>query len=115
MVVASVPNPEKKKRAVASFERLGVDEDSRKETSNGIGMMPPQIRESCGSLLVREASRKNAIAFPGVGASSSNDEHNQPMNLHSYLFKARYFVKSKPFLTPLVCCQEANTIPLPRL
>ena len=41
------------------------------------------------SLHVREASRKNALAFPGIGASVAQDEYNQPVNLHSYLFNAR--------------------------
>jgi len=42
-----------------------------------------------GSVLLTEASRKNHIAFPGVGAAQALDEHDQPVNLHSYLFNAR--------------------------
>jgi len=41
------------------------------------------------SVLLTEASRKNQVAFPGVGACLAHDEHNQPVNLHSYLFNAR--------------------------
>jgi hypothetical protein len=46
-------------------------------------------RRVAHSVLLTEASRKNQVAFPGVGACLAHDEHNQPVNLHSYLFNAR--------------------------
>ena len=54
-------------------------------------------------MFLTEASRKNHVAFPGVGATQARDEHDQPINLHSYLFNARYGA----------CCTHAPTAVLP--
>jgi hypothetical protein len=47
------------------------------------------------SLLVTETSRKKELAFPGINAFSERDEYNQPVTLHSYLFKARRVLRSR--------------------
>ena len=41
------------------------------------------------SLFLTEASRKNAIAFPGVNASDRRDELHEPVHLHTYLLQCR--------------------------